>query len=99
MNEIIYDPTMSGDFFLLQHREKLITQLKQARTELDHNRVSWIDKHLVIDLNQKATVLINSLIRFEHEPQQKEVITAANEFLIEVNPIIQHLNNETGDNK
>ena len=76
--------------------QELIKKLQTARNNLDHNRVSWIDKHLVIDLNQKATVLINSLIRFENEPQQKEVINAANEFLIEVEPIIQHLNNQTG---
>ncbi|MCD8477810.1 MAG: hypothetical protein LRY68_07870 [Sulfurospirillum sp.] len=79
--------------------QELISRLQIARRELNHNRVSWIDKHLVIDLNQKATVLINSLIRFENEPQQKEVINAANEFLIEVEPIIQHLNNQTGELK
>ena len=79
--------------------QKLISRLQIARRELNHNRVSWIDKHLVIDLNQKATVLINSLIRFENEPQQKEVINAANKFLIEVEPIIQHLNNQTGELK
>lgn len=72
--------------------QELISRLQIARRELNHNRVSWIDKHLVIDLNQKATVLINSLIRFENEPQQKEVMQSANEFLIEVEPIIQHLN-------
>ena len=79
--------------------QELISRLQIARRELNHNRVSWIDKHLVIDLNQKATVLINALIRFEHEPQQKEVINTANEFLIEVEPIIQHLNNQTGELK
>ena len=79
--------------------QELISRLQIARRELNHNRVSWIDKHLVIDLNQKATVLINSLIRFENEPQQKEVINAANEFLIEVEPIIQHFNNQKGELK
>ena len=79
--------------------QELISRLQIARRELNHNRVSWIDKHLVIDLNQKATVLINSLIRFENEHQQKEVMQSANEFLIEVNPIIQHLNNQTGELK
>ncbi len=79
--------------------QELISRLQIARRELNHNRVSWIDKHLVIDLNQKATVLINSLIRFENEPQQKEVMQSANEFLIEVEPIIQHLNNQTGELK
>ena len=79
--------------------QELISRLQIARRELNHNRVSWIDKHLVIDLNQKATVLINSLIRFKNEPQQKEVMQSANEFLIEVEPIIQHLNNQTGELK
>ena len=79
--------------------QELIKQLETARIKLDHNRVSWIDKHLVIDLNQKSTVLINSLIRFKNEPQQKEVSNTANEFLIEVEPIIQHLNNQTGELK
>lgn len=87
---IIRDPKC--DNFLKEWRkEELIKQLEQARRELNHNRVSFINKHLVIDLNQKATVLINALIRFEHEPQQKEVINTAKEFLIEVEPIIQHL--------
>jgi len=79
--------------------QELIKQLQTAKTKLDHNRVSWINKHLVIDLNQKSTVLINSLIRFENTPEEKEIIDAAQKFLIEVNPIIQHLNNQTGEIK
>lgn len=94
---IIRDPKCD-DFLKVLHYEELITQLEQARRELDHHRVNWVDKHFIIDLNQKATVLINSLIRFENEPQQKEVINAANEFLIKVNPIIQHLNNQPQEN-
>ena len=80
--------------------QELISRLQTARRELDHHRVSWVDKHLVIDLNQKATVLINSLIRFENNtPEQNEVIQSVKKFLIEVNPIIQHLNNQTGEIK
>ena len=99
MKAIIRDP-QGGDILKVWHRKELITQLEQVRRELGHHRVSWIDKHLVIDLNQKATVLINSLIRFENTPEVKEVINTAQEFLIEVNPIIQHLNiNQTGELK
>lgn len=99
MKAIIRDP-QGGDILKVWHREELITQLEQARRELDYHHVSWIDKHLVIDLNQKASVLINSLVRFENTPEQKEVINTAEKFLIEVNPIIQHLNiNQTGELK
>lgn len=98
MKAIIRDP-MGDDFLKVLLMQELIKQLQTARTELDHNRVSWVDKHLVIDLNQKATVLINALLRFKNEPQQKEVINAAQKFLIEVEPIIQHLNNQTGELK
>ena len=91
MEAIIRDQ-QGGGILKVWHKEELIKQLEQAQRELDHNRVSWIDKHLVIDLIQKATVLINSLIRFENTPEEKESIEAAQKFLIEVNPIIQHLN-------
>lgn len=91
MEAIIRDP-QGGDILKVWHKKELITRLEQARRELDHNRVSWVDKHLVFDLNQKSTVLINSLIRFENTPKEKEVISSANEFLIEIDPIIQELN-------
>lgn len=99
MKAIIRDP-QGGDILKVWHGKELITQLEQVRRELDHHCVSWVDKHLVINLNQKATVLINSLIRFENNTsEQNEVIQSVKEFLIEVNPIIQHLNNQTGEIK
>jgi hypothetical protein len=72
---------------------KLIASLVNVIKELDHEKVSWIDKHLVIDLNQKAEVLYESVTRLEADEKQ-HVVNAANEFLAEIKPVIEKLNNE-----
>lgn len=71
----------------------LLENLEEAKEELKHEKVSWVDKHFIIDLNQKTNVLIESIKRFEDE-EQETVIESAQEFLIEVNPIIQKINEE-----
>ena len=70
---------------------ELSQKLQDAADELDYSRVSWIDKHYVIDLNRKANVLLSSLLRFESENEQGAVIEAVNKFLITVEPIIVEL--------
>ncbi|OHD99628.1 MAG: hypothetical protein A2W82_05450 [Sulfurimonas sp. RIFCSPLOWO2_12_36_12] len=71
----------------------VISELQSAINELDHNRVSWVDKHFVMDLRDKASVLLEAVSRLEE--QEKEVaIIAAQEFLTEVAPVIQELNNQ-----
>ncbi len=66
-------------------------QLQHAADELNHQKVSWIDKHYVIDLNQKANVLLSSLLRFGIGQEQAVAIEAAKEFLTEVKPIIERI--------
>lgn len=71
----------------------VIQELSQVIKELDHDRVSWTEKHFVIDLNQKAQVLLESVNRLENG--EKEAATAAAKaFLTEVAPVIQELNNQ-----
>lgn len=72
---------------------QVIQELSQAIQELDHNRVSWIDKHFVIDLKQKAQVLLEAVPRLEADEKEAAII-AAQEFLTEVAPVIQELNNQ-----
>lgn len=72
---------------------QLVQELENAIEELDYNKVSWIDKHLVIDLNQKAQVLLESVTRLE-EVDKQNALDAAQEFLAEVNPVIEELNNQ-----
>ena len=71
---------------------QIVYQLNDAIRELDHNRVAWIDKNLIIDLNQKAQVLLESVSRLENG-EKEAAITAAQAFLTEVAPVISHLNN------
>lgn len=71
--------------------KNLLYELNDVIRELDYNRVSWIDKHFIIDLQQKAQVLLESLSRLENG--EKEAATAAAQaFLIEVAPVISELN-------
>ena len=70
---------------------ELSQKLQDAANELDYSRVSWIDKHYVIDLNRKANVLLSSLLRFENQQEQGAVIEAANNFLITIEPVITEL--------
>lgn len=72
---------------------EVIHELSDAIRELDHNRVSWIDKHFIIDLNQKAQVLLESVSRLESD-EKEAAITAAQAFLTEIKPVIQELNNQ-----
>ncbi|MBS4069086.1 MAG: hypothetical protein KGZ62_10845 [Sulfurimonas sp.] len=71
----------------------VIQELSQVIKELDHDRVSWVDKHFVIDLNQKAQVLLESVSRLENE-EKEAAIVAAKAFLTEVAPVIQELNKQ-----
>jgi hypothetical protein len=71
----------------------LIKSLESASFELDHEKVSWIDKHLVINLKEKSQVLLESITRLEEE-EKEHAIVAANEFLTEIKPVIEKLNNE-----
>jgi hypothetical protein len=71
----------------------LLYELNDAIRELDHNRVSWIDKHFIIDLNQKAQVLLESVSRLENN-EKEAAITAAKAFITEVAPVISELNNQ-----
>ena len=76
----------------------VIQELSQVIKELDHDRVSWVDKHFVIDLNQKAQVLLESVSRLENE-EKEAAIVAAKAFLTEVAPVIQELNNQSQEIK
>ena len=73
----------------------LQAELENVITGLDWQKASWINKHFVIDLQDKATVLLSSLIRFEDKPnERREVENTVAEFISEVNPIIKKLNNQ-----
>lgn len=72
---------------------EIIQELSAAVRELDHGRVSWIDKHFIIDLNQKAQVLLESVSRLETD-EKEAAIGAAAAFLTEIKPVIQELNNQ-----
>ena len=74
---------------------QVIQDLENAITELDHNKVSWIDKWMVIDLREKAQILLESVTRLE-EVEKETAIEAAQEFLAEVKPAIEMINNQKG---
>lgn len=74
----------------MKTQTELINELSAAAAELNHNRVSWIDKHFVIDLKSKALILIESIARLS-ESEQEAAMSAAQEFLAEIQPVIQLL--------
>jgi len=70
-------------------------ELEKVRAKLDWQKASWINKHFIIDLQDKAIVLLSSLVRFEDNPNElKEVENTVAEFISQVNPIIEKLNNK-----
>lgn len=72
---------------------EVISKLQTAIEELDHNRVAWILKWQVMDLRDKARVLLEAVSRLE-EQEKDAAISAAQEFLTEIKPVIQELNNQ-----
>lgn len=72
---------------------EVISKLQTAIDELNHNRVAWIFKWQVMDLRDKARVLLEAVSRLE-ENEKAAAISAAQEFLIEIAPVIQELNNQ-----
>jgi len=65
----------------------MIDKLKVAQSELDFTKVSWINKHYIIDFEEKATALIQSIAVFEGA-ELEEVLKTSQEFLDEMRPII-----------
>lgn len=70
---------------------EVISKLQTAIDELDHNRVAFIFKWQVMDLRDKAAVLLESVSRLE-EDEKVAAISAAQAFLTEIQPVIQELN-------
>jgi len=70
--------------------QEQIKALGKAIEALDHNKVSWVNKHLVIDLHEKATVLLKSVKHFENDELQK-AINASQEFLKDTKDVITKL--------
>jgi len=68
--------------------------LEESLTQLDHEKVSWIDKHLVIDLAEKGELLMENLYRSK-EDENPDVIEAVETYLETVKPVIAKLNNQT----
>jgi len=69
---------------------EMIERLKVARKELDFKKVSWINKHYIIDFKEKATTLIQSIAVFEGQ-ELEEVLKTSQEFLDEMKPIIEDI--------
>lgn len=70
---------------------KVIHDLSEAVRELNPDRVAWIFKWQIYDLQDKAQVLLESVSRLE-EDEKVAAISAAQAFLTEIQPVIQELN-------
>lgn len=70
---------------------KVKEQLSNAIAELDHNKVAWIYKWQIIDLQRKAEILLKSVSMFEGA-EKETVIQSAEIFLTEIEPVIQKIN-------
>jgi len=75
-----------------KQKENLIERLEDAIIQLDYNKASWINKHVVIDLQDKCQLLFKSLIVLENE-DLKITIETTKEFLEDVESFIESLNN------
>ncbi|MDD2653378.1 MAG: hypothetical protein PHX44_10065 [Sulfurimonas sp.] len=72
---------------------QVIHELSEAIRELNPDRVAWVFKWQIIDLRQKAQVLLESVSRLEAN-EKEAAITAAQAFLTEIQPVVQELNNQ-----
>ncbi len=73
---------------------QLSQELENTISELNHHKISWIDKHLIIELKEKAILLLESMMRLKNDEQQS-VMIEIKEFLTEVKPVIESIN-QTG---
>lgn len=73
---------------------EVILQLQNAKNELNPDRVAWIFKWQIIDLRDKASVLLESVSRFENGDNKEAAITAAKMFLTQIKSVIHELNKQ-----
>jgi len=73
---------------------QLSQRLENVIEQLESDKVSWIDKHLIIELREKAIILLESMMRLKDDEQQS-VMIEIKEFLTEVKPVIESIN-QTG---
>lgn len=72
---------------------EVISKLQAAIDELNHEKVAWIFKWQIMDLRDKAIVLLESVSRLE-ELEKEAAMEAAQEFIRDVEPVIKELNNQ-----
>ena len=72
--------------------KQLQKELDEAIRFLNHDKVSWIDKHFILSLKEQALILLSSLLRFEDEDEVAEIKQAVRSFLVEVKPVIEKIN-------
>ena len=74
----------------------LIERLIKADTELDFSKVAWTEKHKIITLKEQSRVLKESLILLKGD-DLKEAAKVAEEFLIDIQPIVSYIHKDRGD--
>ncbi len=72
---------------------QVLEELSDSIRELDHKFCAWIFKWQVMDLRDKAELLLESVSRLE-DKEKDAAIAAAQAFLIEVKPVILELNKQ-----
>jgi len=65
-----------------------IQKLENTREQLDYTQVSWINKHFIIDLQDKADVLLNALESAKDEKEFYTISNSVDEFVATVQPVI-----------
>lgn len=70
----------------------LVKKVEDVKQELDYNKASWVNKHKIIDLNDKSQVILKTFQVVSTKKEEKEAVLVANEFLKDVEPIIISLN-------
>ena len=74
---------------------QLSLELENVIEQLESDKVSWINKHFIIELKEKAILLLESMMRLKDDEQQS-VMIEIKEFLTEVKPVIESINKTTG---
>jgi len=71
-----------------------IRSLENSIEELNHHSVSWINKHYVIDLQNKGLILLSSVNSAADGDELQTVLDGVKEYVAVVQPIIKQIQNK-----
>jgi len=74
--------------------QQLSQQLESSIEQLDDTQVSWINKHYVIDLQNKGLILLSSIVNVKDKAESHTILDGVKEYIAVVQPIIKQIKNK-----